>query len=153
MILAASDRIRAPRDFVFARAMEFERLARAAQGRGAEVAPPEPDGTKVRYALRYPFRDELWPVVLVLEGAIPPEGLEIGLEARSVTAAGTVRFSDLGPDLTGVALRAELRPANMQGRMLIGSLHVVRGRVQERLDRDLAALARGTEALWAQARG
>ncbi|MBK5927081.1 hypothetical protein [Rhodobaculum claviforme] len=152
MILTASDRIHAPRDFVFARATEFDRLARAAAGRGAEVAAPEHDGAQVRYALRYPFRDELWPVVLMLEGATPPEGLQIALEARVATAQGAVRFSELSAEVTQVDLRAELRPVNMQGRLLIGSLHMLRARVQARLDRDLAALARGAEALWAEAR-
>ncbi|MGY6632886.1 MAG: hypothetical protein ACXIU8_03995 [Alkalilacustris sp.] len=152
MILSATDRIAAPRDFVFARAMEFDRLARAAESRGAEVAPAEADGGRVRYALRYPFRDSLWPVTLVLEGATPPEGLDIAVLAQVATAQGTVRFTEAAPEVTEVLLSAELRPVNMQGRLLIGSLHMLRARVQERLDRDLAALARGTEALWAGAR-
>ena len=148
MILAASERIAAPRDFVFARAVEFDRLARAAAARGAQIAEPERDGTRVRYALRYPFRDSLWPVVLVLESTTPPEALEIGVESDVAIAQGEVVFLELDAALTQVDLRAEVRPRNMQGRLLLGSLNVLRGRVQQRLDRDLSTMARTAEALW-----
>ena len=148
MILAASERIGAPRDFVFARAVEFDRLIRAAEARGAEVRPPEQDGDRLRCALRYPFRDSLWPVVLVLQGTTPPEEMEIAVEGEVALALGSVRFLALGSDATQVDLRAELKPRNMQGRLLIGSLHVLRGRLQDRLDRDLAAMGRAAETLW-----
>ena len=152
MIISASQQIAAPREFVFARAVEFERLVRAAEGRGAEVDPPRKEGEALRYGMRYPFRDELWPVELVLEAMVPPEGLDLRIEGKVAMADATVRFAEAGADTTAVALRAELKPLGLQGRVLIGSLHVLRSRVQERIDRDLAALARGAEALWRNAR-
>lgn len=153
MILAASERIEAPRDFVFARAVEFDRLIRAAEARGAEVSPPEQDGDRLRCRLRYPFREAMWPVALVLQGTTPPESMKIDVEGDAAMAQGVVSFLALEGEATRVDLRAELRPRSIQGRLLIGSLLVLRGRVQERLERDLAAMGRAAEALWRDARG
>lgn len=154
MILTSSERIAAPMDFVFARAIEFERLARAAEGRGARVSGPVADAERPRYDVQYPFRDELWPVTLELSEVSPPAALVIALQAAVVSARAGVNFTATGAEMTLVELSVEVSPRNMQGRLLLGSLHLVRGRVQERLDGDLSALARGAEALWhAEARG
>lgn len=151
MILMASERIAAPRDFVFARAGEFDRFARAAQQRGAVVARAEGSTDRPRYEVQYPFRDALWPAALELRGASAPEAMEVAVEATVVEALAQVAFQAPEPDWTLVEMTVTLRPRNMQGRLLLGSLHVLRGRVQQRLEGDLAALARGAEALWREA--
>jgi hypothetical protein len=151
MIFTASERIDAPREFVFARATEFDRLARAVEGRGAQVRPATGAGGVPRFEMEYPFRDKLWPVVLELRETTATEAMRVGVEATVVSALAAFDFRAPGPEATEVAMTVTLSPKNMQGRLLLGSLHVVRGRVQERLDGDLAALARAAEALWRRA--
>jgi hypothetical protein len=153
MIFTATERIGAPRDFVFARASEFDRLARAVRGRGAVVRPSEGPGGRPRFEMEYPFRDSMWPVALDLRGAAPAEALEVGVEAAAVSAVAVFGFRAPLPDVTLVEMTVTLSPKGMQGRLLLGSLHMVRSRVQERLDGDLAALARGAERLWREAGG
>ncbi len=153
MIFTASERIGAPREFVFARASEFDRLARAVEGRGAVVRPGEAAPGRPRFEMEYPFRDSMWPVALELRSSAPVEAMEVGVEAAAVTAVAAFDFRDPLPEVTLVEMTVTLAPRNMQGRLLLGSLHMVRGRVQERLDGDLAALARAAERLWREAGG
>ena len=148
MILQASQRIAAPQAFVFARALEIDRLLRAAEARGAEVDPPERDGARLRCALRYPVRGQAVPLVLSLEPVAEAGTVTLEVAARAVVAEGRLWFAAAGAEATDMALRAELRPLGLQGRVLLGSLRMAQGQVQARLERDLAALARGAEALW-----
>lgn len=148
MIFSASERIGAPRDFVFARASDFDSLARAVEGRGAVVRATEGARGAPRFDMEYPFRNSMWPVSLELHEAMPAEAIRIGLDAAAVSAMAEFDFRAPVPEVTLVEMTVTLAPKNMQGRLLLGSLHMVRGRVQERLDGDLAALARAAERLW-----
>jgi hypothetical protein len=148
MIFTASERVAAPRDFVFARATDFDRLARAVETRGAVVRSARAEDALPRFEMEYPFRDRMWPVVLELREATPAEAMRVGVEAAVVSAVAAFDFQAPEPVATEVTMTVTLSPRNMQGRLLLGSLHVVRARVQERLDGDLAALARAAEALW-----
>lgn len=148
MIFTASQRVSAPRTFVFERATEFDRLAQALLGRGAKVADATPAGGAPRFEVEYPFRDAMWPAALELQGQNPPDALTVAVQAAAVQALADFGFREAEPEVTLVELSVTLKPRNLQGRLLLGSLHVVRGRVQERLEEDLAALARGAEALW-----
>ena len=152
MIFTSVAHVAAPRDFVFARACEFDRLARAVEGRGAVVRPGVSALGGPRYDIEYPFRKAMWPAALELQATNPPGEMQIGIEAAAVTAKAEFAFLVVEAGGTRVELTATLTPKSMQGRLFLGSLHVVRGRVQERLDEDLSALARGAEALW-QAQG
>ena len=148
MLFTSSQRIEAPREFVFDRAREFDRLLGAVESRGGVVErvaePPAPQ----RYEVQYPFRDRLWPAALELRDMTAPEAMEIAMEAAVIEALARFDFTAPEPAWTQAELSVTLKPRGMQGRLLIGSLHAVRGRVQERLDEDLAALARTAEALW-----
>ena len=148
MLFAISETVAAPRDFVFARATEFDRLTRAIEGRGATVAAAEGTGGAPRYEVEYPFRQAMWPVALELKDRRPPDALQVAVEAAVVTALADVVFQEAPAAATRVDLSVTLSPRNLQGRLFLGSLHMVRGRVEERLREDLAALARGAEALW-----
>lgn len=153
MLFTASERIAAPRDFVFERACEFDRLVRAIEGRGGVVERVAEAPGAPRYDVQYPFRDQLWPASLELRGLDEPEAMEIGVEAKVVEALARFDFRAPEPEWTMAELSVTLKPRGMQGRLLIGSLHAVRGRVQERLDGDLAALARKAERMWRDAGG
>ena len=148
MIFTSSAPVAAPRDFVFARACEFDRLARAVEGRGAQVREAfTPEGAP-RYEIQYPFRQAMWPAALELKATNPPDTIDVAIEAAAVLALAEVAFLEGEGAGSRVELKVTMSPRTMQGRLFLGSLHVVRGRVQERLDEDLAALARGAEALW-----
>jgi hypothetical protein len=151
MIFTASERIGAPRDFVFARAGEFDRLVRAVERRGAVVRPADAAPGTPRFEMEYPFRNSMWPVALELRRSEPVEALEVGVEAAAVSAVAVFAFREPVPEVTMVEMTVTLAPRNMQGRLLLGSLHMVRGRVEQRLGGDLAALARGAERLWREA--
>ena len=148
MLFTASERIEAPRDFVFERACEFDRLVRAIEDRGGVVERAGDAPAAPRYDVQYPFREQLWPASLELRDLIAPEAMEIGVAAKLVEALARFDFRAPEPEFTMAELSVTLKPRGMQGRLLIGSLHAVRGRVQERLDGDLAALARTAERMW-----
>lgn len=157
MILSASQQIAAPQDFVLARAGEIDWVAQAARARGAEVDPPERTGTGTgigaRCRLRVPLRGQVWPLALSIEADPQPDALRFRVEAQPAVALASVRLVAAGAEATQATLRLELRPVGLQGRLLLGSLRMAQGRVQDRLHRDLAALARGAEALWRQSQG
>ena len=153
MILSASQQIAAPQEFVLARAAEIDWVAQAARARGAEMEAPERTGSGTRCRLRVPLRGQVWPMALSIEAAPQPDALRVRVEAQPAVALASVRLVAAGIEATDATLRLELRPVGLQGRLLLGSLRMAQGRVQDRLHRDLAALARGAEALWRQSRG
>jgi len=144
-------RIAAPRDFVFARAGEFRRLARALERRGAVVVPAAGPSGRPRYEVQYPFRDAMWPATLELQEMSAPEWMEVTVEGKMVQAMARFDFDAPEPGITQASMTVTIKPRNMQGRVLLGSMQVFRGRIQGRLDRDFNGLARAAERLWRKA--
>ncbi len=156
MRIAIAQVISAPRPFVFARATEFDRLAMALRDRGAEVALTRPDTAGpegLRLAIDYPVGDRTWAANLDLAEHVPPEALELAVDAEALTGRLGVLFETLAEEATRVAVTVDLAGRGVKGRMLLGSLKLVRARIEARLDADLEAAARWLEADWQAARG
>ena len=154
MKLTATHDIAAPVDFVFARANEFARFARVAQARGGKVQrhPPDPDaGRGLRFDVEYPFRGTLWPVELELLDRAPPERMRIGVSAALVTGTIDVGFAPDGTGGTRVTLATAIKARSLKGQVFLGSLQVVRNKIEGRLKSELKRAGAGAEALWRDA--
>lgn len=151
MKLTATHDIAAPIDFVFARANEFGRFARVAQARGGKVQrhPPDPAaGRGLRFDVEYPFRGTLWPVGLELLDRAAPKSMRIGVSTALIAGTIDVGFAANGGDGTRVTLDVALSARSLKGQVFLGSLQVVRKRVESRLADELGKAAAGAEVLW-----
>ncbi|MGY6410835.1 MAG: hypothetical protein ACXIUV_07410 [Alkalilacustris sp.] len=150
MILSARQHIAAPLGFVEARAATLDWLPDAARVRGIGICAV----TERRWSLSYRHGEQVWPMALLRDSDTAPDGaLRYRIELRPMAALLRIALTPGGAEATEAALRIELRPIGLQGRLLLGPLRLAPGRVQARLERELAALAAGAEALWQRERG
>ncbi|MBE2277492.1 MAG: SRPBCC family protein [Rhodobacteraceae bacterium] len=144
MKLTTRQDIEAPLDFVYAQLTDFESFERMALRRGAEVErldpSPSPD-LGMGWRLQFPFRGKTRNVTLRMT-ELAPASL-IGCEFESPMFEGQIRIDviALAPRRTRMAITTDTRPVTMAARLLIQSVKLAKGRVQDRLDRVSARLA------------
>ncbi len=156
MKLTTRQDIEAPLDFVYAQLTDFEAFERMALRRGAEVEridqQPQAD-LGMGWRLKFPFRGKTRNVTLRL-AELAPDSL-IGWEFESPMFEGQIRVDviALAPRRTRMAISTDTRPVTMAARLLIQSVRLAKGRVQDRLDKASARLAGMIEERARAARG
>jgi hypothetical protein len=133
--------VEAPAEETFAAFADFPRYVRLAEARGArvEVLPAPHFAFRARFDWNGAARD-LKGEVTRLEA---PLGFTAAMAAQLVEGGLEVEVTPLGAARSRVAVAMEWRPVTMSGRILLQSLRLVKGRLDERFAARVADFAAG----------
>jgi hypothetical protein len=133
--------VEAPAEDTFAAFADFPRYVRMAKARGArvEVLPAPHFAFRARFDWNGAARD-LKGEVTRLEA---PLGFTAAMAAQLVEGGLEVEVTPLGAARSRVAVAMEWRPVTMSGRILLQSLRLVKGRLDERFAERVADFAAG----------
>jgi hypothetical protein len=135
--------VEAPAEDTFAAFADFSRYVRLAEARGArvEVLPARHFAWRARFDWNGAARD-LKGEVTRLEA---PLGFTAAMAAQLVEGVLEVGVTPLGAARSRVAVAMEWRPLTLPGRILLQSLRLVKGSLDERFAARVAELAARAE--------
>ncbi|WP_193139560.1 MULTISPECIES: hypothetical protein [unclassified Meridianimarinicoccus] len=84
-------------------------------------------------------------VTLCLDEITPPDGYALTGRTSELKVKIAAGFAALAADLTLARFDLSVRPCALSGHMLMPPLHLLRPRIEERLVRNIAAMARALE--------
>jgi hypothetical protein len=135
--------VEAPAEDTFAAFADFPRYIRLAEARGArvEVLPAPHFAWRARFDWNGAARD-LTGEVTRLEA---PLGFTAAMAAQLVEGGLEVEVTALGTARSRVRVAMEWRPVTLSGRILLQSLRLVKGRLDDRFAARVAEFAAGAE--------
>lgn len=154
MELSSQQRVAAPHEFVFAQASDFTAFERQALRRGIEVecrGGPEPLGRGWSAAVPVMGRERQVEAEVVAYDA--PRDYAVLGETSGVEIRVRVGAAPDGGQHSQLVLSVALAPRNMPGRLVLQSLKLARGSLEDRLAGRLEGYAREIEARWARRAG
>jgi hypothetical protein len=131
--------VAAPADRTFAAFADFPRYIRLAESRGAkvEILPSRHFAWAARFDWNGAARD--------LRGEVarfdPPRGFDARMTATNVEGTLEVEVTAIDPARSRVRVAMEWRPVTMSGRILLQSLRLVKGRLEDRFASRVAEFA------------
>ena len=149
MRLTAGEEVGAPAAAAFARLTEFGRIEAAARARGVEVE--RLGEAPMRWRVAFEAAGARRVAEMRLTGIAPPEGAapgRIDLEAAApgVAARIALAVAPLGEARCRVGIEATLRGTGFGGRVLLGTLALGAGRIEQAMAERLASFGRDLEA-------
>ncbi|ROU01185.1 SRPBCC family protein [Histidinibacterium lentulum] len=151
MQFSVREDIEAPVDVVFARFSDFAHFERVALRRGAEVDRMDPSlraEAGARWMVRFKFRGKSREVLIRIAEMDPPNGYTIATTSNGIEGVTTAEFVPLSPARTRLTFAAELKPRTLPARIVMQSLKLAKGRMDERLRTRITDYARDIEAGW-----
>lgn len=148
MELTTREDIEAPLDRVFAEAADFDRLERQVTRRGIELrrtGGAERPGAGLSWRAGFRLHGKPRDAEIVLTEYDPPNAMVYhtasgGLEARTV-----IDFVALSRTRTRVGMKVELVPKTLSARLLVQSMKIARGNIEQRFRAKIADFARDIE--------
>lgn len=143
MKLVTREDIEAPLDQVFAAFADTETWERAALRRGAEVTRVDrlaAFGPGMAWAVAFDHRGKPRRVTVKLTEAAAPNALGFAFSAPSVEGTVGLDFVELGPRRTRVAITTEIKPRTLAARLVMQSLKLARGKVDQKYATRLAQI-------------
>jgi len=149
MLFTAKTEIDAPLAVVMTALTDFEAWERAAMRRGAEVARADAmqsPGPGMVWDVAFPFRGKTRQVDLKLVALDAGGKMGFAGAGKAFDGDMEVDLVPLAPGRTRLLVKADVRPLTLGSRLMLQSLKLARGKVQDKLDQRLAQFARDIEA-------
>jgi uncharacterized protein YndB with AHSA1/START domain len=126
----------APPEETFAAFADFPRYVRLAEARGAKVDPLE--APVFAWRARFDWNGKKRELDGVVTRIDPPRGFMAEMTAGGLDGTVEVEVAPLDPGRSRVRVAMEWRPKTMAGRILLQSLKLVKGTLDERFARRVA---------------
>lgn len=141
--------VAAPRTEVFAAISDFAGMERRAAARGFDVtrtSPGDVDGVGTAWRMTVDVAGRAWRVDAEVAEHAPPAGFAIHGTTEGIALDLGIDLAELPEARTRMVLRLTLTPQSLTTRMLLKSMTVMRGTVQQKIDARVAEFARRIEA-------
>jgi len=148
MDLTTRDDIEAPIAFVFDQVTDFHAFERQALRRGAEVARRDAlarPAVGSAWDVRFDYRGRARHLVATIAAWEPPNGLSLTLSSGGIHGATAIEMIALSQGRTRLTVTTRLSASGLAARLLLQSLRLARGTLQDRLSRRVATFAREVE--------
>lgn len=155
MRMSTEERVAAPADWVFARLSHAGGLERAARARGAEVTRlrGERTGPGTAWRVAAQFRGMRREAEAAVTRHEPPRELRVEGGDGALTGAGTLVVTPEGPGACRIGVTAEIGASGLKGQALLQPLKLARGRIEDRLARQVEDVAVRLGERYARTRG
>ncbi len=148
MKIVAKEDIEAPIETVFANVSDFRRFERSAIRRGAKIKRLdmlEEPGTGMAWDASFFTRGKKRALHLEVESFDAPDKIGLDLSSDGMKGQVLVELVALSRTRTRLRLVTELKPQTLSARLLIQSLRLARGNIQQRIQNRLAELGAAIE--------
>lgn len=151
MKLTSRQDIEAPIDFLYAQLTDFDQFERMAMRRGAEVErrnPQHPAGAGLSWRLRFGYRGKPRQIDVTLLRLKEQTGLDYSLDSLVVGGSAQFDLLALSAKRTRLTAVVELKPKTLAARLMLQSLRLAKGRVQQKYDSAVSKLAYALDERW-----
>ncbi len=135
--------VSAPAEQTFAAFADFPRFVRLAEARGAVVTVLP--SAQFAWRARFDWNGAAREVAGEVTRLDAPRGFAAALSARQVDGTLEVEVTALDADRSRVRVAMDWRPVSMSGRILLQSLRLVKGRLDDRFAARIAEIAARAE--------
>ena len=140
--------VEAPLDFVYGYLSDFDQFERMALRRGAKLEVEGPEAVGRIWRIRFKAKGKLRAINLQLTHLLPEAVIGLSLDSSLFAGLSQIDMLRLGSTKTRLVMAVDFRPKTLAARIFIQSLKLARGRVQKRLDKRAAKLAKLIEEQW-----
>jgi hypothetical protein len=155
MKFSVREDIEAPADVVFARFTDFPHFERVALRRGAEVDRMDPSlraAQGARWTVRFRFRGKMREVLIRIAQMDPPSGFAIATTANGIDGLTVADFVPLSQTSTRLTFGIELTARTIPARLMVQSMKLAKGKMDQRLKLRISDYARDIERRWQDGR-
>ncbi|MCH2075976.1 MAG: SRPBCC family protein [Rhodobacteraceae bacterium] len=148
MKLSTREDIVVPISDVFTQISDFGEFERRAMRRGAEISRSDPaagPGEGSQWDASFTFRGKERKVKAYVEALIAPETLQVGSKSGGLDGMFEVRLVALSPSKTRMIVGLELKPTNLSARLLVQSLKLAKGTLNDRFSKAVSDFAKTLE--------
>ena len=141
MKFSTREDIDAPIEHVFAKVTDFQTFERAAMRRGAQVKRTDGQdvvGPGMAWQAEFDFRGKKRTMDIVLEDFESPTELEFAATSGGLTGTCEIELIALSPKKTRMKLVVDLKPQTLSARLLVQSLKLAKGKIENRLQTRVA---------------
>lgn len=144
MNFTAKEDVEAPIDHVFAEISDFPAFERMAMRRGARVSRIDDlktPGPGMGWHLGFTFRGRERAVDVEMTEMDAPNRMVFVGHSSGIDGGGVVELVALSPTRTRLKLKVEIKPKTLSARLLVQSLKLAKGNVENRLQLRVADYA------------
>ncbi|QOL82424.1 SRPBCC family protein [Pseudooceanicola spongiae] len=145
MKIVAKQDIEAPIQKVFERATDFKNFERSAMRRGASVTRLEGEDDAQVWDVAFPLRGKTRLFRLTVTDFDEPERMSMSAVSEGMAGSIQVDLVALSRSRTRLRVEIEVKPQTLSARLLVQSLRLARGSLQQRLQERLAEFTTAVE--------
>lgn len=146
MKIVAKEDIEAPIEKVFVKVTDFRTFERSALRRGASVTRIEAEeDIPLSWDVAFPLRGKTRLFRLTTVDVNAPEHMHISAVSEGMTGRIQVDLVALSRSRTRLRIETEIKPQTLSARLLVQSLRLARGTLQQRLQERLVEFAASIE--------
>jgi hypothetical protein len=148
MELSASEDIEIPLDQLFAKVSDFSKIEKMAMRRGVDVQRTDRASSNcvgMSWRAQFKFRGKSREALITLEEYDPPQSLRFHTVSDGLDTDLTIDLVALSRQRTRLSFSAALQPKTLSARLLVQSFKLARGRIDRKLGKRMAGLARDLE--------
>lgn len=148
MQLTTSEDIAAPAAVVFDAITDFDALERRASSRITElerIDSLDAPGVGMRWSFTFSFRGNSRAADVEITEYIAPTTLQAVVSTGGLKIKADADIVSLAPDRARLNLAVDMASSGIAGKLLLQSLKLAKGRLEERLDSAVAKYARDLE--------
>ena len=148
MKFSTREDIDAPIEFVFDQLTDVSSLERAALRRGAQVERLDgggPAAVGAAWRIVFEFRGKTREMETRVTGLDRPNEIVVTSVGSGIEGITTLELVPLAKGRTRLAFRQELKPTSLTARLLVQSLKLAKGQLQDRLKKRLDTMGRDIE--------
>ena len=148
MKFSTREDVDAPIEVTYAAATDFLRFEKQVRRRGVEVKRldrMEEVGVGMRWAIQFPYRGKDRRLNAEVAQMRAPEDLRVIAASNGIDAKLSLELLELSQMHTRLKSGLDLRPRNLQARLLIQSLKFAKGNLDRKFSERVASFARDVE--------
>lgn len=149
MKFTSKEDIAAPADAVFAALSDFRSFENLVRRRGGKIARTDTmttTGPGMSWDVEFGFRGKPRQAEAVLRTYTPSEMMQVDIQSRALTAVLVVSVMPLGRSRSRVRLELDLEPRTLAARLVMQSMRLTKGKLNERFRENVGGYLRGLEA-------
>ncbi|QUS34832.1 SRPBCC family protein [Falsirhodobacter algicola] len=153
MKIISKAEIEAPAPFVFERMTDFDMWERKIRNRDVVLQrQPGPVQTGTTWQTRIPIRGRKRDMAVTLTEMTPDTVLRFRALDAALQIDSDFELTSLSENRTLLTSRIEIKPLNIAARLLVQSLRLARGKVEQRIQQRTREFARQTGQDWRKLR-